>query len=113
MILEFSNWQTSRGSFMFQPALRRNYKADETLKLDLAGWKRLILHDNGAAGGQNHDVELLLPFMGLLVPLASDLSVVGGDQRHLKDNHRVRCEGGGEGTQRLQNRKKHQSPGFL
>lgn len=53
------------------------------LKLDLAGGEGLILHDHGAAGGQDHDVELLLPLMGLLVPVAGHLRVVGGDEGHL------------------------------
>lgn len=53
------------------------------LKLDLAGGEGLVLHDHGAAGGQDHDVELLLPLMGLLVPVAGHLRVVGGDEGHL------------------------------
>lgn len=55
------------------------------LKLDLAGGERLVLHDNGAAGGQDHDVELLLLLVCLLVPVSGHLSVVGGDQRHLRE----------------------------
>lgn len=59
-----------------------------SLELDLAGGKRLILHDDGAAGGQDHDVELLLLLMCLLVPFTSHLCVVGGDQRHLRGGTR-------------------------
>lgn len=54
------------------------------LKLDLAGGEGLVLHDHGAAGGQNHDVELLLLLVRLLVPVAGHLRVVGGDEGHLK-----------------------------
>jgi len=53
------------------------------LELDLAGGEGLVLHDDGAAGGQDHDVELLLPLVGLLVPLTGHLRVVGRDQGHL------------------------------
>lgn len=58
------------------------------LKFDLAGGERLVLHDDGAAGGQDHDVELLLLLMGLLVPVTGHLRVVGGDQRHLRGRQR-------------------------
>lgn len=57
---------------------------DRILKLDLAGGERLILHDDGAAGGQDHDVELLLPLVGLLVPVAGHLCVVGRYEGHLE-----------------------------
>lgn len=60
------------------------------LKLNLAGRERLILHDNSAAGGQDHDVELLLPLMCLLVPVTGHLCVMGGDQRHLRGRERIR-----------------------
>lgn len=53
------------------------------LKLNLAGRERLVLHHDGAAGGQDHDVELLLLLVCLLVPLTGHLGVMGGDQRHL------------------------------
>ncbi len=53
------------------------------LKLNLAGGEGLVLHDDGAAGGQDHDVELLLLLMSLLVPVTGHLGVMGGDQRHL------------------------------
>lgn len=55
-----------------------------TLKLNLAGGERLVLHDHGAAGGQHHDVELLLLLVRLLVPVPGHLCVVGGDQGHLR-----------------------------
>ena len=58
------------------------------LKLDLAGGERLVLHNNGAAGGQDHDVEFLLPLMSLLVPVTGHLCVMGGDQRDLSDKTR-------------------------
>ena len=54
-------------------------------ELDLAGGEGLVLHDHGAAGGQHHDVELLLLLVGLLVPLPGHLCVMGGDQSHLVD----------------------------
>lgn len=62
-------------------------------ELDLAGGEGLILHDYGAAGGQNHDVELLLPLVRLLVPFTGHLSVVGGDERHLRGKHKGKCGG--------------------
>lgn len=52
-------------------------------ELNLAGREGLVLHDYGAAGGQNHDVQVLLPLMGLLVPVPGHLRVVGRDQSHL------------------------------
>lgn len=52
-------------------------------ELDLAGGEGLVLHDDGAAGGQNHDVQILLPLVGLLVPVPSHLGIVGWDQSHL------------------------------
>jgi len=52
-------------------------------EFDLAGREGLVLHDHGAAGGQNHDVQVLLPLVGLLVPLPGHLRVVGRDQSHL------------------------------
>lgn len=53
------------------------------LELNLAGWEGLILHDHGTAASQDQDVQLLLLFMGLLVPLTSHLRVMSRDQSHL------------------------------
>lgn len=55
----------------------------KVLKLNLAGGEGLILHNDGAAGSQDHDVELLLLLMCLLVPVTGHLCVVGGDEGHL------------------------------
>lgn len=55
------------------------------LHLNLTGWEGLILHDNSAAAGQNHDVELLLLIVGLLVPLPHHIRVVGGNQSDLRE----------------------------
>lgn len=60
------------------------------LKLNLAGRERLILHDNCAAAGQDHDVQLLLLLVGLLVPFPHDLSVMCRNQCHLKWNKRMK-----------------------
>lgn len=60
------------------------YTEEGSLKLDLAGGERLVLHDHGAARGQDHDVQLLLPLVRLLVPFPSHLGVMGGDQRDLR-----------------------------
>lgn len=68
-------------------------------ELDLAGGEGLILHDDGTAGGQNHDVEVLLPLVGLLVPLPGHLSVVGWYQSHLSmwdRSNNVRLEDRGQ-----------------
>ena len=43
------------------------------LQLNLASRERLILHDHRATGGQDHDVEILLLIMGVLVPLSHHL----------------------------------------
>lgn len=53
------------------------------LHLYLTSGERLILHDNSAAAGQDHDVELLLLVVGLLVPLPHHISVVGWNQSDL------------------------------
>lgn len=58
-------------------------RATACLELNLAGGERFILHDDSAAGGQDHDVELLLALVCLLVPLASHFCVMGRNQRHL------------------------------
>lgn len=63
---------------------RREREETGSLELNLAGRERLVLHDDGAAGGQDHDVKLLLPLVGLLVPFTSHLCVMGGDQCHLR-----------------------------
>lgn len=52
-------------------------------ELDLAGREGLILHDYGAAGSQNHDIQILLPLVGLLVPVPGHLCIMGRDQSHL------------------------------
>lgn len=52
-------------------------------QLDLAGGERLILHDDRAAGGQDHDVQVLLLVMGFLVPLSHHLRVMGRNEGHL------------------------------
>lgn len=54
-------------------------------QLDLARWEGLILHDHSAAAGQNHDVEVLLFLMGVLVPVPHHLRVVRGDEGHLEE----------------------------
>lgn len=53
------------------------------LHLNLTSREGLILHDNGAAAGQNHNVKVLLLVVGLLVPLPHDIGVVGRDQSDL------------------------------
>lgn len=60
------------------------------LHLNLTGWEGLILHDNSAAAGQNHDVEVLLPVVGLLVPLPHHIRVMGGNQSDLKEGEILR-----------------------
>lgn len=59
-------------------------------ELDLAGREGLVLHDDGAAGGQNHDVQVLLPLVSLLVPVPGHLRVVGRDQSHLTQGNKIR-----------------------
>lgn len=61
----------------------REEEGTHSSELDLAGREGLVLHDYGAAGGQNHDVQVLLPLVGLLVPVPGHLGVVGRDQSHL------------------------------
>lgn len=53
------------------------------LHFNLTGWEGFILHDNSAAAGQNHDVEVLLLIVGLLVPLPHHIRVMGGNQSDL------------------------------
>lgn len=57
-------------------------------ELNLAGRERLVLHDHSAAGGQNHDVQVLLLLMGLLVPVPGHLCVMGWNQSHLMNERR-------------------------
>lgn len=54
-------------------------------QLDLARREGLVLHHHGAAAGQNHDVQVLLFFMGVLVPLPHHLRVVCWDEGYLED----------------------------
>lgn len=53
------------------------------LHLNLTGWEGLVLHDNSAAAGQDHDVEVLLLVVGLLVPLPHHVGVMGWNQSDL------------------------------
>lgn len=53
------------------------------LHLYLTSWEGLILHDDGAAAGQDHDVQLLLLVVSLLVPLPHHVCVVGWNQSDL------------------------------
>lgn len=46
------------------------------LELYFAGWEWLVLHHYCAAAGQDHDVQLLLLLMGLLIPLTGHFSVM-------------------------------------
>lgn len=69
------------------------------LHLNLTGWEGLVLHDNSAAAGQDHDVEVLLFVVGLLVPLPHHISVMGWNQGDLiaerkEDSKvmRIRCQ---------------------
>lgn len=66
-----------------------NPGATPDLELDLAGRERLVLHHNRAAAGQNHDVQLLLLLVGLLVPIPHHFSVMGRDQCHLRTEWQV------------------------
>lgn len=43
------------------------------LQFYLACWEGLILHDHRAAARENHDVEVLLLLVGLLVPFSHHL----------------------------------------
>ena len=58
-------------------------RAEQVLHLYLTSREGLILHDDGAAAGQDHDVQLLLLVVGLLVPLPHHVSVVGWNQGDL------------------------------
>lgn len=68
-------------------------RASWSSELDLAGREGLVLHDYGAAGGQNHDVQVLLPLMGLLVPVPGHFCVVGWNQSHLMGTRGNKKEG--------------------
>lgn len=75
---------------------RRRGKAQRdswSSELDLAGREGLVLHDYGAAGCQNHDVQVLLPLVGLLVPVPGHLCVVGRDQSHLRGTQQIKMRG--------------------
>lgn len=49
----------------------------------LTSWEGFVLHDDSAAAGQYHDVQLLLLVMSLLVPLSHHISVMGWNERNL------------------------------
>lgn len=53
------------------------------LHLNLTGWEGLVLHYNSAAAGQDHDVEVLLFVVGLLVPLPHHIGVMRWNQSDL------------------------------
>lgn len=73
-------------------------KSRPSSELDLAGGEGLVLHDYGAAGCQDHDVEVLLPLVGLLVPIPGHVRVVGRDQGHLQLEGKQRGSVTGAGT---------------
>lgn len=54
------------------------------LQLNLTSWKGLVLHDNCAAACQDHDVQLLLLVVSLLVPLPHYIRVMGWNQSNLR-----------------------------
>lgn len=58
------------------------------LHLYLTSREGLILHDDSAAARQDHDVELLLLVVGLLVPLPHHISVMGWNQSDLTQERR-------------------------
>lgn len=55
-------------------------------ELNFACREGLVLHDHGAAGGQDHDVEVLLSLVGLLIPVPGHLRVMSRDQSHLESS---------------------------
>lgn len=63
---------------------RRSIASTSSLELDLAGREGFVLHDHSAARCQNHDVQILLPLVGLLVPLPGHLRIMSRDEGHLK-----------------------------
>lgn len=66
-------------------AVGKAERCPRSSELDLAGGEGLILHDYGAAGGQNHDVQVLLPLVRLLIPFPGHLCVMGRDQSNLTE----------------------------
>ncbi len=61
-----------------------NLGAVLNLELYFAGWECLVLHHNCAAAGQDHDVQLLLLLMGLLIPFAGHFCVMSRYQCYLQ-----------------------------
>lgn len=55
-------------------------------ELNFACGEGLVLHDHGAAGGQDHDVQVLLSLVGLLIPVPGHLSVMSRNQSHLESS---------------------------
>lgn len=49
----------------------------------LTSWEGFVLHDDSAAAGQYHDVQLLLLVVSLLVPLSHHISVMGWNKGDL------------------------------
>jgi len=61
-----------------------NQGAMLNLELYFAGREWLVLHHNCAAAGQDHDVQLLLLLMGLLIPLTGHFCVMSRYQCYLQ-----------------------------